>query len=152
LEARGESISGGDRAEISRLRASIARRTGCFAEAIGLLEQALSEDAGAPPDRARLLFDNLAWARYRAGDKAGALVAARRALDLSSPGLDRGWALRSVAVIGSEHLSVAERRQKLQQALAIARERGALRLLASALTHLGSLERAVGDPAALSHF
>jgi len=57
----------------------------------------------------------------------------------------RGWSLRTVSVIGRDTLPIEERRQHLERALAIARALGALRLLASSLTHLGDLERLAGN-------
>ena len=135
------------KAEVLRLRASIARREGRHHEAVMLLERLLGEHPGAPPRVQRLVQDNLAWARHLAGDQPGALEAARRALELSAGGLERGWALRTLAVIGREALVSAERKEHLEQALAIARELGTFRLLASALTHLGDLQRAAGEPA-----
>jgi tetratricopeptide (TPR) repeat protein len=144
LDERGQPPHARLRAEALRLRASIARRQGHFGEAIAMLELVLATDPSLSAAAARLVHDNLAWSRHQAGDATGALDAAERALELATPGVGRGWALRTLAVIGRDALPLGERRRHLEEALAIARSVGALRLLASALTHLGDLERAAG--------
>lgn len=145
LEARGTAPPVRLAAEAKRLRASIARREGRFADAVALLEQVLTLDPEPTLAAARLVHDNLAWARHHTGDAEGALAAARHALELAEGGIGRGWALRTLAVIGRDVIPVDERRQHLERALVVARAVGALRLAASALAHLGDLERAAGN-------
>jgi len=150
---RGDVVGMRPRCELMRLRASIARRSGRFADAVTLLERIIACNDDMAPAFARLVHDNLAWARHRAGEKVGALRDARTALELSAPGLERGWTLRTLAVVGADALEPEERRDHLERALSIGRELGAFRLATSALTHLGDLERAHGNwKQAAEHF
>jgi tetratricopeptide (TPR) repeat protein len=143
LAARGEPAEKATRLEVTRLQASLARRTGRFAEAIATLEGILAE-GGLGQSFEHLVHDNLAWARYHAGDAKGALEAAKQAVAKGRPGVERAWALRTLVAVGADSLSAAERREHLKLVLGMARDAGAVRLLAAALAQLAELERVTG--------
>jgi DNA-binding CsgD family transcriptional regulator/tetratricopeptide (TPR) repeat protein len=147
--------TGLDRAEVSRLAAEAAYRSGAVSRAESLLADALAEiPAGADPVRRALLLERYAQAQRDAGRVAEAVGSLEQALAL----LPVGQATRVHAVVLASLASGLMRDREMEAGAAVARravaaaraagaqdvEAGVAITLGSARAYLGSAEAGLG--------